>query len=82
MAQNIMDDHINKAKLVTSLQDRTLTWYIKYCIDNPLASLEDSQTPLNKEFSRPKFELQSVVGFQEIMWGPSETPLELDQRLK
>ena len=34
------------------------------------------------EFSRPIFEAQSIVGFKEIAMKPSETHLELDQRLK
>jgi len=59
--QNIIEDYIKKAQLVTALQDRVLTWYIKYCTDNPLASLADTQTTLKKEFGRPKSELQSVV---------------------
>lgn len=48
------DDNIKKAQLVTTLQDRALTWYIKYCIDNLLASLADTQVALNKEFGKPK----------------------------
>jgi len=40
--QQIMDDNIKKAQLVISLQDHALTWYIKYCTDNPLASLVDT----------------------------------------
>ena len=42
----------------------------------------DIQTALNKEFSRPKSEVQLIVGFKEIMMKPDETPWELDQRLK
>ena len=82
IAKQIIDDHINKAQLVTTLQDRTLTWYIKYCTDNLVASLADTQTALNKEFSRPKSETQSVVGFKEIAMRIGETSRELDQRLK
>ena len=42
----------------------------------------DIQAALNKEFSRPKLETQSIIGFKEITILPSETPWELDQRLK
>lgn len=59
-----------------------LTWYIKYCTNNLVAPLVDTQTALNKEFDRPKSETQSVVGFKEIMMRIGETPWELDQRLK
>jgi len=37
---------------------------------------------LNKEFSMPKSEAQSIIRFKEITMLPGETPWELDQRLK
>jgi len=37
---------------------------------------------LNREFSRPKSETQSIIGFKEIAMLPAETPWDLDQRLK
>lgn len=80
--QQITDDNIKKAQLVTALQDHTLTWYIKYCSDNPMALLAKTKVALNKEFSKPKSDSQSVVGFKEIMMRVDETPWELDQRLK
>ena len=55
-AQGIMDDQMKKATLVSAFQDCALTWYIKYCTDNPMSALADIQTTLNKEFSRPKSE--------------------------
>jgi len=82
MAQQITDDNIKKAQLVTTLQDHALTWYIKYCSDNPLASLADTKAILNKEFSKPKSNLKSIVGFKEIVMRVDETPWDLDQRLK
>jgi len=68
--------------LVTALQDRALKWYIKYCIDNPLASLVDINAALNKEFINPKSDSQSVIGFKEITMMAGETPWELNQRMK
>lgn len=53
-----MDDNIKKAQLVTTLQDRELTWYIKYCTDNPTAMLAETQQALNKEFRKLKSEVQ------------------------
>lgn len=38
-AQGVIDDHINKVTLVSSLQDRVITWYIKYSNDNPNAGV-------------------------------------------
>jgi len=77
-AQGVIDDHMKKMTLVSALQDRTLTWYIKYSNDNPNTGLADIQSALNKEFSRPKSEEQSIVGFKKIAMKPGETPLELD----
>lgn len=57
------------------------TWYIKYFNDNPNVALAKIQTTLNKEFSRPKSEAQTIVGFKEIAMKPGETPWELDHRL-
>jgi len=68
--------------LVSTLQDHALTWYIKYSNDNPSARVADIQAALNREFSRPKSEVQSIGGFKEIMMLPGKTPWELDQRLK
>ena len=45
--QGVTDAHIKKETLINALQDRALTWYIKYYNDNPNAAL-------NREFSRPK----------------------------
>ena len=64
------------------MQDHALTWYIKYSSDNPNARVADIQATLNREFSRPKSEAQSIIGFKEIMMLPGEMPWELDQRLK
>lgn len=55
--QQITNDNIKKVRLVTALQDHALTWYIKSCADNPQASLTETQTTLNKEFSKPKSEV-------------------------
>jgi len=80
--QGVIDYHKKKVTLIIALQDRVLTWYIKYSNGNPNARVVDIQVALNKEFSRPKSEAQSIVGFKEIAMWPSRTPWELDQRLK
>jgi len=54
--QGIMDDNIKKAMLVSALQDRTLTWYIKHYNDHPYTRIAEIQTTLNKEFSMSKSE--------------------------
>jgi len=61
-----MDDNIKKEILVSTLHDCSLTWYIKYSNDNPNAGIMDIQIALNREFSRPKLEAQSIIGFKGI----------------
>ncbi len=46
-AQGVVDDNIKKATLVSVLQDRELTWYIKHFNDNPNARIMDIQAVLN-----------------------------------
>ena len=77
-----MDDNIKKATLVSTLKDRALTWYIKHSNAHPNAVIAEIQTALNKEFSRPKSETQSIIGFKEIAMLPGKTPWDLDQRLR
>ena len=81
-AQGVTNENTKKATLVSPLQDRVLTWYIKHSNDNPNAGIADIQIALNREFRRLKSEAQSIIGFKEIKMLPGETPLELDQRLK
>lgn len=71
-AQGIMDDQMKKEILASDSQECALNWYMKYCTDNPMSVLVDIHTAMNKEFSRPKFEVQSIVGFKEIMMKPGE----------
>jgi len=75
-AQGIADDQMKKATLVSGLQDNALTWYIKYCTDNPTSALADIKTALNKDFSRSKSEVQWIVGFKEIMMKLGEMKLQ------
>lgn len=69
-------------QLVTALEDQALTWYIKYCSDNPNATLAKTQRALNKEFRKPKSEAQSLTEFKKIQQKIDETPWDFDQRLK
>ena len=68
-----MDDNIKKEMLVRELQDHALTWYIKHSNDHPNVGII-IQAALNREFSRPKSETQSISRFKEIAMLPSETP--------
>lgn len=81
-AQGVTDDNIKKATLVSTLQDRTLTWYIKHSNDHPNARIVEIQNALNREFSRLKLGTQSIIEFKEIVMLIGETPWDLDQRLK
>jgi len=55
-AQGVTYDNIKKATLVSALQDRALTWYIKHSNDHPNAGIVEIQNVLNREFSQPKLE--------------------------
>lgn len=81
-AHGVMDDNIKKATLVSTLQDRSLTWYIKYFRNYHNARIAEIWDALKKQFSQPKSETQSIIGFKEIVMLPCETPWDLDQRLK
>lgn len=67
--------------MVTTLNDHVRTWYIKYCSDNPLTTLAETNT-FNKEFSKPKSDSQSIIGFKDIMMRVEEKSWEFYQRLK
>ena len=73
-AQGSMKDNIKKSMLVSALQDRALTWYIKHSNDNPHAGIVDIQIALNKEFSRPKSEALMIIGFKDITMLLGGTP--------
>lgn len=77
-----MDNNIKKATLVSMLQDRTLTWYIKHSKNHLNVGIEHIQIALNREFSQLKSETQSIIIFKEISMLLGETPWDLDQRLK
>jgi len=50
--------------------------------NHPNAGIAAILDALNKEFSQPKSETQSIIGFKEIAMLLGETPWDLDQRLK
>lgn len=77
-AHKVTDGNIKKATLVSALQDRALTWYIKHSNDHPNVRIVEIQLALNKEFIRPKSETQSIIRFKEIVMLPGETPWDLD----
>jgi len=49
--QGVTDDNIKKATLVSTLQDRVLTRYIKYSTDHLNVGIATIQDALNKEFN-------------------------------
>ena len=77
-AQSVTDDNIKKATLVSALQDRALTWYIKHSIDHTNVGIVEIEDALNKGFSRPKSETQSIIRFKEISMVPGESPWDMD----
>ena len=59
--------------LVSTLQDRVLTWYIKNSNDNLNAGIADIQIALNIEFSKPNSKAHSIIGFKEMTMLLGET---------
>ena len=81
-AQQINDDDINKVKLVAMLQDRELTWYIKYITTNLNSTLVETKTTLNVEFRKPKSQAQCVTKIKDMKKTTKESMWDIDQRLK
>jgi len=48
--KQINDEDVKKAQLVTMLQDRVMSWYIKYSTTNLAASLAETKKSLKTEF--------------------------------
>jgi len=65
-AQGATDDNINKATLVSALQDHALTCSINHSNDNINVGIMDIQDMLNREFSKQKLKTQWIIGFKEI----------------
>ena len=45
---------MKKVQLVIALDDRALSWYIKFCTDRPTTTMLKTQQALNSEFKKPK----------------------------
>ena len=69
-------------QLVTSLQDRALSRYIKYCSTHPAVALKDMKDVLNNEFKKPKSQVKSLIEVKEIQKKVNEFAWDFDQRLK
>lgn len=78
----ITDDDLKKAKLVTTLYDRVLSWYIKYSMAHLAVMLKDTKDTLNNEFKKPKLQSQLVTEVKEIKKKVNEFAWDFDQRLK
>lgn len=82
IAQKITSDNIKKVQLVTTLQDRVLTWYIKFYQDKPSTMLVETQQAFSSEFKKPKSQAQCVTEFKEIHQKVNESSQDFDQSLK
>ena len=81
-SQEITDDDMKKAQLVTTLQVRAHIWYIKYNMTHPAASLNDTKDALNNEFRKPKSQAQYVIEVKEIKEKVNESAWDIHKRLK
>jgi len=53
---------------------------MKHINDHPTNGIAEIHLALDKEFSWPKLETQSIIGFKEIVMLPRETPWDLDHK--
>lgn len=60
-AQNITKENMKKVQLVTTLQDKALSWYIKFFSGKLNATMLETQQVLNNEFKKPKSQAVSVT---------------------
>ena len=80
-AKNITDLDVRTMQLITSFQDRALTWFMKFSsTQNP--TLDEIKAALTKEFKKPKSESQSITKLKEIQQRRGESVWDFDQRFK
>jgi len=60
----ITNDDMKKAQLATALQNRALSWYIKFCLGKPNATVLETQEAINNEFTKPKSQAHLVTEFK------------------
>lgn len=73
---------MKKAQLVTALQDKALSWYIKFYTYKPTENILETEQVLNSEFKKPKSQAQSVAEFKEIQQRVNGFAWDFDQILK
>jgi len=78
-AQQVNDDDMKKAQLVTVLQDEDLTWYIRYSTTHLVASLANTKDVLNAEFRKLNLQAQCVTKIKEIKQRVNESTWNIDQ---
>lgn len=80
--KKINDDSTKKAQLVIVLQDKALSWYIKYGTMNLVSSLVATKNTLNVEFKKPKSQSQCITKIKEIKQAIKQMAWGVDMRLK
>jgi len=67
--KNVQDDDMKISQLVTTFNDLTLIWYMKYqstTLVGQARSLQDIKKALLKELHKPNSELQCIMKLKEI----------------
>jgi hypothetical protein len=81
--KSIIDEAIKRTQFITTLRDRTLSWYMKL-----LQGLAQPKPPneiknaLIVEFKKPKSESQCITKLKEVKQKVAEPVWEFDQRFK
>lgn len=69
VVKHIIDDATKIVQFETTFRDNTLAWYMKHMVTTlagQTRTLDDIKRDMLKEFQKPKFESQCIIGIEEI----------------
>ena len=65
--KQVQNDDIKRAQLTTTFRDKALTWFMKFSSSaQQPKTIKEIKDELNKEFKKPKSELQCITELKEI----------------
>ena len=78
----MLNDDIQKEKMITTLRGRALDWFMKYCVvslGQPQRILGEIRRVMISEFRKPQSESQCITEIKEIKQAPTETVWDFEQ---
>ena len=85
MVRLVENADLKKAQIITTLRDRALDWFMKFCVVPPGApqrNLEQIRATMISKFRKPKSESQCITKIKEIKQALVESIWEFHQRFK